>query len=221
MSEQEKKRLQLQKAVDGAFFNTVGKNFGCYLPSPSEVAEISDRYEAIFISVYTCPLPTFLLQHVLKEEVKAMAVKKSSPIKRKLKHKPKRIRARVIRLERFSLSGDVGGTKSFQIAPQQRRDIQVITVGIISSAFLVLNAARFNFQNRNIRLRVQVRGAKAFFQSTSNKQDFPGPNKVLFVESAEARAVELVISTVNVGSSAAFLHPQDGWWLDFLINKQG
>ncbi|HBZ79364.1 MULTISPECIES: hypothetical protein [Brevibacillus] len=151
-----------------------------------------------------------------------MAVKKSSPVKKlKLKHKPKRIRARVIRLERFSLSGNVGGAKSFQIAPKQRRNIQVITVGIISSAFLVLNAARFHFQNRNIRLRVQVRGAQAFFQSTSSKQDFPGPNKVLFVESEEARAVELVISAVNVGNSPAFLHPQDGWWLDFLINKQG
>ncbi|RNB86628.1 hypothetical protein EDM59_10685 [Brevibacillus nitrificans] len=124
------------------------------------------------------------------------------------------------RLERFTLSGDVGGAKSFSIGGRQRRNVQIITVGIISSAFLVIRGARLNFQNNNIRLRVQVRGSKRFWQSTSNKEDSPNLNTVLFIESAEAKGVELVISAVNTSGNPATLHPQDGWWLDFVINKQ-
>lgn len=141
-------------------------------------------------------------------------------VKRKSGRQPRRLRATVVRLERFQLSGDVGGARSFQIAGKQRRNVQIITVGIISTAFLVLRGVRFNFQNRDIRLRVQVRGSNRFWQSTSNKQEFPNPNKVLFIESTEARAVELVVSAVNVSNTPAFLHPQDGWWLEFDINKQ-
>lgn len=136
---------------------------------------------------------------------------------------PKKSRNRAVRtvqLERFQLSGDVGGARSFSVAGKQRRNVQIITVGIISTASLVLKGARFNFRNPNIRLRVQVRGSSRSFQSTSNKQDFPNLNRTLFTETTEARAVELVISAVNTSGSPAFLHPQDGWWLDFAINKQ-
>lgn len=125
-----------------------------------------------------------------------------------------------VELERFSLSGDIGGERSFTIPGQENRRVQAITVGVISSASLVITAARFNFQNQNIRLRVQVRGSNRFWQSNTNKADFPNLNRLLFTESAEASAVELVVSAVNRDGSPARLHPQDGWWLEFAINKQ-
>lgn len=58
---------------------------------------------------------------------------------------------------------------------------------------------------------MQVRGAKSFWQSTSNKQDFPNLNRVLFTESTEARAVELIVSAINVSGNPTILHPQDGF----------
>lgn len=124
-----------------------------------------------------------------------------------------------IELERFSLSGDVGGQRSFTIAGHEQRRIQVITVGVLSTVSLVLIGARLNFQNPNIRLRVQVRGSSRFFQSTGNKVDNPNPNKVLFTETTEARAVELQVFAVNRDGSPARLHPNDGWWLEFSLNK--
>lgn len=144
---------------------------------------------------------------------------KSKNFKAKLKQSRSSVR-RVTQLERFTLSGDIGGERSFSISGRRNRSVQVITVGVISSASLVLKGARFNFQNRNMRLRVQVRGSRAFWQSTSNKQDFPNLNRVLFTESAEARGVELVVSVVNVSGNRAVLCPQDGWWLDFALNKR-
>lgn len=125
-----------------------------------------------------------------------------------------------IELERFDLSGDIGGERSFTIAGNSRRRIQVITVGVISTASLSLIGARINFQNPNIRLRVQVRGSNRFWQSTDNKVDNPNPDRLLFREPIEARAVELVIYAVNRSGNPARLHPNDGWWLEFSLNKE-
>lgn len=127
-------------------------------------------------------------------------------------------------LESFSVSGDVGGSRSFTLN-SGFRNVQDIFVVLPGGQRLDLDVARYFLTNSNLRLRIRVSDARnpdnpsfkaVTVESTTRAGEMPS-RILLRNDFSDIAFLRLTVAIVSKGS--ATVRSSDGWALRFSIKK--
>ncbi|MGE5396224.1 MAG: hypothetical protein ACM3MK_01665 [Chitinophagales bacterium] len=120
----------------------------------------------------------------------------------------------------FKLSGDVGGSTDFFVEPGATRKLQTITLSLPANSKLVVNRARFFFNDPEIFFRVSVLDLDIVefrhWLAPTSAGDVPA--NVTLLTTTRPRTIYLAIAGTNVRTTGrSLLNPWDGWWVKFSV----
>jgi len=130
-----------------------------------------------------------------------------------------------VTLQSFSVSGDVGGSRSSTLVSGER-NVQNVLILLPVGQRLVLDSVRFFLINPNLRLRIRLSDAvnpddpifpPRIITSFRNTGEF-GNRQLLFNDFSN-RTLRLRLQVSVLASAKAMVSPSDGWALRLSIKK--